>query len=67
MVVIAHEAVGMAEPIEPPYNKAQNIEKCPVIGIVEKDFSLGIATRGYVVEGTRIFYAEGTSHAYSLS
>jgi hypothetical protein len=67
MVVIAHEAVGMAEPIEALYNKAQDIEKCPVIGIVEKDFSLGIATRGYVVEGTGVFYAEGASHAYSLS
>jgi hypothetical protein len=67
MVVIAHEAVGMAEPIEPLYNKAQAIEKCPVIGIVEKDFCPGIATRGYVVQGTGIFYAEGTSHARLLS
>jgi hypothetical protein len=65
--VIAHETVGMAEPVESFYHKAQDVEKCPVIGSVDKDFSPGIATGGNVVQGTGIFYAEGTSHAYSLS
>ena len=43
------------------FPKAQDIEKCPVIGIVEKDFYLGIATRGYVVQGTGIFYPDPIS------
>jgi hypothetical protein len=62
MVVIAHEAVGMAVPVEPLYNKAQDVEKRPLIGIVDKEFCPRVATRGYVVQGTGIFYAEGASH-----
>jgi hypothetical protein len=55
MEVIAHEAVGVAKPVESLYHKAHDVQKCPVIGIVDKDFSPGIATGGDVVQGTGIF------------
>jgi hypothetical protein len=67
MVVIAHEAVGMAEPVDSLYHKAQDVKKCFVIGSVDKDFSPGVATRGYVVQGAGVFYVKGTSHVRSVS
>jgi hypothetical protein len=57
----------MAEPVESLNDKAQDPQKCLMIGIIDKDFGLGIATRCDVVQGAGVFDAEGTSHEYSLS
>jgi hypothetical protein len=54
MVVIAHEAACIADPVEPLYDKAQDTKKSLLIGIVSKDLCPGVATRGCVVEGSWI-------------
>jgi hypothetical protein len=57
MIVIVHETVGVAKPIEPLHNRTKHNEKVLSILIAQKNFIPSIATRGNVIDGVWIFYS----------
>jgi hypothetical protein len=54
MVVVGHEAVGMAEPAESLDRLGQGLEEGFLVHIVEEDFLAGIAAGGDVVHCARV-------------
>jgi hypothetical protein len=62
MIVVGHEAIGMAMPRKAPDDLAQHQEKDAVVFVIEKDRCACVAAAGEVVERTRKFEAEGASH-----
>ncbi|WP_245778800.1 hypothetical protein, partial [Dokdonella immobilis] len=59
MVVIAHQAVGMARPLEPLADLTQHLEEHRPIGIVDIDVLASITTRGDVIQRACKFDARG--------
>ena len=62
MVVIGHEAVGVAKPIISLINVLKGVEEVFTILVVFKDRFFFITTGGDVINGTGVFYAERSSH-----
>ena len=64
MVVIAHQAVGMARPLKALADLAQHLEKHRPIGIIEIDVLTPITSRRDVVKRASELNAKGPSHAF---
>jgi hypothetical protein len=56
MVVIAHEAVGMAYPTISFIDPLKDVEEVPAVVDVLEYGLLLVSTRGDVIHGTGIFY-----------
>jgi hypothetical protein len=67
MIVIIHQAVGMAKPVEPGNNGNEDVKKEQPILVVPKDGTAGIPTGGDMVYCTGIFYAQRARHECYLS
>jgi hypothetical protein len=67
MVMVIHEAPAMAEPMESLDNKPEQIEEVFSIFVTSEYSAPCIASCGHMVEGTRVFYPERTSHIATLS
>ena len=57
MIVIVHQAVGMAEPVKAVDDLGKSIEKKLPVGIVPKDGLLFVAPGGDVVKSTVVLDA----------
>jgi hypothetical protein len=53
MIVIAHQAVGVTQPVEILDHRSQNIQKSMTVFVVLEDPLLAVAPRRNVVERTR--------------
>lgn len=62
VVVIGHQAVGMAKHIEPAKRLPKDGQERIPVDVIKKDRSLGVAAGRHVIEGSREFYAEGSGH-----
>jgi hypothetical protein len=58
MIVIIHQAIGMAEPVEPRHSGSEDVEKQHPIIIITEDLTAGIPTGCDMVDRTRILYAQ---------
>jgi hypothetical protein len=67
IIVIAHEAIGMTEPIVAFINVLESVQEVNAVLVVFKDGFFIIASRGDMIDSTCIFYAEGTGHAGTLA
>jgi hypothetical protein len=54
MVMVGHEAVGVAEPIENRNHPPEYIQKRASVGIVEIDRAAGVPASHYMVNGSGI-------------
>ena len=60
--MIPHQAVGVAEPVVPLYDPAQNRKKGPPVRIIPEDRLPGVAAGGDVIEGAGVFDAQRAGH-----
>jgi hypothetical protein len=66
VIVVAHQAVGMAPPSEPVDDVRERLQECPPVLVVEKDRFSRIATRSDVVERSSELDPQWPSHASIL-
>jgi ATP-dependent protease HslVU (ClpYQ) peptidase subunit len=57
----------MAEPVIPFIDMLKCIQKIDAVLVVIENGFLFITARGDVVDGTGVFYAEGSGHAATVS
>jgi hypothetical protein len=62
MVVIAHQAVRMATPIEPTDSLIEHVRKVRAVRLIFMDRLTAITTRRLMVERTAELAANGSSH-----
>ena len=67
VVVVGHQAVGVADPRESSDDLAQELEKSRPIGISEEDPASIIAATGDVVQSSFEFDSQWTRHGPSLA
>jgi hypothetical protein len=67
MIVVGHEAVGVAQPIITFVDVLKNVEEVLTILVVLEDHLLFVATRRNMIHGTRVFYAKRTSHGENVA
>jgi hypothetical protein len=67
MVVVAHEAVAVADPVVVSNDPPEDGQKFPWIGIREKDVLPGIFSRRHMVEGMGVLDAQRPGHARRLA
>ena len=60
--MVAHEAVGMAEPVISVIDMLQGIQEILAILVVFKNGFLFISPAGDMIDRSGIFYAQRTSH-----
>jgi hypothetical protein len=62
VVVIGHEAVGVAQPIIAFVDVLKGVEEILAVLVVFEDGLLFVAARGYMIYGAGVFYAKGAGH-----
>jgi hypothetical protein len=62
MEVIGHQAIGMANQIEPTQGQIEDGETGFSVDVVQENGSLGIAPGCHMIDGSRKFYAEWSGH-----
>ena len=62
VVVVIHEAVGMADPVESIYHVSKDIEEVSSVLVIQEDGLLSVAPGGDMVEGTFEFYSQRPGH-----
>jgi len=67
VVVIGHEAVGVAYPIVTFIDMLDSIKKVLAVMVVFEDGLLLVPTRRYMIDCTGIFYAKRTGHEKTIA
>src|SRR5574337_1098121 len=67
MVVVGHEAVGVAQPVITLVDVLKGVEEVLAVLIVFEDGLLFVAARGNMIDGARVFYAKGTGHGAKVA
>ena len=67
VIVVVHQAVGMAEPIIPLLDMLEHVQEVDAVLVVFENGLLFIAARGDVIDSAGVFYPEGTGHAATLA
>jgi hypothetical protein len=67
MIVVGHEAVGMADPIIPLVHMLKAVQEVDTILVVLEHSLFFISTGRNVIDCTRVFYAEGARHGRRIS
>jgi hypothetical protein len=67
VIVVVHQAVGMAEPVIPFVDVLERVQEVDAVLVVFENGLLFIAAGGDVIDGTGVFYAEGAGHAARLA
>src|SRR5579859_1424106 len=62
MVVVVHQAPGIAQPVELPDHLAEDAQKALPVGVVLEDVLAPVAARGDVIERVGEFDADWTRH-----
>jgi citrate lyase beta subunit len=62
MVMVGHEAVGVADPIIPLVDVLEGVQEVQSILVVLEDGLLLVTAGGNVINSTGVFDAEGTGH-----
>jgi hypothetical protein len=67
MIVVVHQAVGVADPMIPLIDMLQHVQKVDAVLIVSENSLLFVATGGDVIDSTCVFYAKRARHAGTLA
>ena len=67
MIMVVHEAIGMAKPVETIVDFFQDVEKEGTVFIIVKDLIPCIASGGDVIEGAFVFYSKWSCHKWEDS
>lgn len=67
VIVIGHQAIRVAEPVESSDGLRQHFKKAFPVLIVEEDLLSGVSARGDVVQRAWVFDPQRSSHELSLS
>lgn len=67
MIVVAHEAVSVAQPVVTLVDVLKGVEEILAVLVVFEDGFLFIAARGNMVYGTRVLYAKWTGHGEKVA
>jgi hypothetical protein len=67
MIVVVHQAVGMADPMIPLIDMLQHVQKVDAVLIVSENSLLFVAAGGDVIDSTCVLYAKGTRHKRTLA
>jgi hypothetical protein len=67
VVVVVHETVGVAEPVEPLVDLMKYFKKGLSVLVVLIDSLPGIAAGSDMIDGPVVFYAQRPSHTPSLA
>ena len=67
MIVIAHQAVGVTQPVHALTGRVKHSEEGVAVSVIQEDIGPAIATRGDMVEGAGEFDAERSSHGAQSS
>jgi hypothetical protein len=57
VIVVVHEAVGVAEPVVAFIDKGKNFKECFTVGVISEDGLLVVSTGSDVIHSARVFYA----------
>jgi len=66
MEVVGHQAIPMADHVEPAHCQSEDGEKGVPVDVVQKNGSLGVAPGCHMVDGSRKFYAEWSGHGEEM-
>jgi hypothetical protein len=67
MVVVGHEAIGVAQPIVALVYMLKGVEEVLAVLVVFEDGLLLVTTGGYMVDCTGVFYAKRTGHGVNIA
>jgi hypothetical protein len=67
MIVVGHEAVGVADPIVAFVDVLEGVQKVLSIDVILENGFLLVSTGGDMIDCTGVFYAEGTSHGGTIA
>ena len=67
MVMVCHEAVGMAHPVITFIDVLKGAEEVLVVLIVLEDGLLFVAARGNMIHGAGVFYAKRSGHGANVA
>jgi hypothetical protein len=67
MVVVGHEAVGMANPIIPLVHMLKGVQEVDTILVVPEHGLFFVSTGCNVIDCTRVFYTERARHGRRIS
>jgi hypothetical protein len=67
MIMIVHEAVGVADPVISLIDVLEGVEEVQAVLVILEDGFLLVAARGDVVDGAWVFYAEGASRERTVA
>jgi hypothetical protein len=62
MVMVGHEAIGVAKPIVPFVGVLEGVQEVQAVRVILEDRLLLVTSRRNVVDSAGVFDAEGTSH-----
>jgi hypothetical protein len=67
MVVVGHEAVGVAQPVITLVNVLKGVEEILAVLVVSEDGLLFVAAGCDMIYGARVFYAKGAGHGAKVA
>jgi predicted regulator of Ras-like GTPase activity (Roadblock/LC7/MglB family) len=67
MIVVLHQAVGVADPMISLIDMLQHVQKVDAVLIVSENGLLFVAAGGDVIDSTWVLYAKGARHAGTLA
>jgi hypothetical protein len=67
MIVVLHQAVGVADPMISLIDMLQHVQKVDAVLIVSENSLLFVAAGGDVIDSTCVLYAKGTRHERTLA
>jgi len=67
MIVVGHEAVGVAQPIITLVDVLKGIEEILAVLVVFEDGLLFVATGGNMIYSAGVFYAKRTGHSAKVA
>jgi hypothetical protein len=67
MIVVGHEAVGMADPVIPLLHMLKGVQEIDTILVVLEHGLFFVSTGRDVIDCTRVFYAKRARHGRRIS
>ena len=67
VIMICHQTIPVAEPVELPANLTEQIEPLLPIIVMKKNIIRAVTTGSDVITSTRIFYTKWSSHICSYN
>jgi len=67
MIMVGHEAVGVRDPVVAFVDVQEDVQKVLAVGVILENRLLLVPAGGHMVDCAGVFYAEGTSHGWTIA